>query len=53
MTVYDNKQKPRLSIEPYDLEVILGTIFEIPCKATDHSDVQVYIIYTIIKFNGS
>nr|XP_036214818.1 peroxidasin isoform X2 [Bactrocera oleae] len=41
VTVYDNKQKPRLSIEPYDLEVILGTIFEIPCKATDHSDVQV------------
>lgn len=41
VTVYDNDQKPQLSIEPYDLEVILGTIFEMPCKAGDNSDVQV------------
>ncbi|XP_054084905.1 peroxidasin [Zeugodacus cucurbitae] len=41
VTVYENDQKPRLSIEPYDLEVILGTIFEMPCKAEDNSDVQV------------
>ncbi|XP_050334425.1 peroxidasin [Bactrocera neohumeralis] len=41
VTVYDSEQKPRLIIEPYDLEVILGTIFEIPCKAEDHNGVQV------------
>ncbi|XP_054736235.1 peroxidasin [Anastrepha obliqua] len=40
VTVADDEPVPRLSIEPYDLDVIIGTIFEIPCKAEDNTNIQ-------------
>ncbi|XP_004526120.1 peroxidasin [Ceratitis capitata] len=41
VTISDEDRKPRIIIEPYDLEVAIGTIIEIPCKFENIDNVQI------------